>query len=119
MLASYAVLAAFGRTLTGLVAGVLLLDVGAQCNHISNQTRIYGLRPEARSRLNTVYMVAFFLGGSLGSAAGSAAWPRYGWPGACAVGGGFVLAALGVFVATRRERPTFARNAVTTAEAPA
>lgn len=119
MLAAYAVLAVFGRSIAGLVAGVLLLDVGAQCNHISNQTRIYGLLPEARSRLNTVYMVAFFLGGSLGSAAGAAAWPRYGWPGACAVGAGFVLAALGVFVATRRERPTFISEPVKSAEAPA
>ena len=106
MLASYVVLGAFGSSLVGLAAGVLLLDVGVQCNHISNQTRIYGLRPEARSRLNTVYMVTFFLGGAAGSAAGVAAWPRFGWPGACAVGGGFVVAALAVFAAARWERPT-------------
>jgi predicted MFS family arabinose efflux permease len=105
MLASFAVLAAFGWSLTGLVVGVLLLDVGAQGNHISNQTRIYGLMPEARSRLNTVYMVSFFLGGALGSAAGAAAWPRYGWPGACAVGAAFLVAALGVFATTKWDRP--------------
>ncbi|AMV39740.1 Inner membrane transport protein YnfM [Planctomyces sp. SH-PL62] len=107
MLSAYVILGVFGGSLTGLVVGVLLLDVGTQCNHISNQTRIYGLMPEARSRLNTVYMVAFFFGGALGSAAGAAAWPRYGWPGACAVGAVFVVAALGVFLATRWDRPTF------------
>jgi predicted MFS family arabinose efflux permease len=109
MLAAYAVLAAFGWTIVGLVAGVLLLDVGVQGTHISNQTRIYGLMPEARSRLTTVYMVAFFVGGSIGSAAGAAAWPRYGWLGACGVGAGFALAAIAVFIATRREGPTFIR----------
>ncbi|MDG3003939.1 MFS transporter [Paludisphaera mucosa] len=106
MLAAYAVLAAFGRSLTGLVVGVLLLDVGAQCNHISNQTRIYGLIPEARSRLNTVYMVSFFFGGAAGSAAGAAAWPRYGWAGACGVGVAFLAAALAVYATTRWDRPS-------------
>ncbi|WP_165249873.1 MFS transporter [Paludisphaera soli] len=105
MLASFVVLAAFGSSLPGLVVGVLLLDVGAQCNHISNQTRIYGLAPEARSRLNTVYMVSFFLGGALGSATGAAAWPRFGWPGACAVGSAFLVAALVVFATTNWDRP--------------
>ncbi|WP_337176756.1 MFS transporter [Paludisphaera sp.] len=113
ILAAYAVLAAFGWTLIGLVAGVLLLDLGVQGTHISNQARIYGLMPEARSRLTTVYMVAFFVGGSLGSAAGAAVWPRFGWPGACGVGAGFALAAIGVFIATRREGPTFIRAAET------
>lgn len=107
MLAAYLVLGVFGWTLTGLVVGVLLLDVGAQCNHISNQTRIYGLRPEARSRLNTVYMVAFFLGGSMGSAVGAAVWPRHGWIGACAVAILFLLAALAVFAMTEWDRPAF------------
>lgn len=112
MLSAYVVLGVFGGSLTGLVVGVLLLDVGTQSNHISNQTRIYGLLPEARSRLNTVYMVSFFFGGALGSAAGAAAWPRYGWPGACAVGAGFVVAALAVFLATKWDRPTFVGGAV-------
>jgi predicted MFS family arabinose efflux permease len=119
MLAAYAVLAVFGRTLAGLAAGVLLLDVGVQGTHISNQARIYGLMPEARGRLTTVYMVAFFMGGSLGSALGAAVWPRFGWAGACGVGAGFVLAAIGVFVATRGEGPTFARDAATASDVPA
>ncbi|WP_206107577.1 MFS transporter [Paludisphaera rhizosphaerae] len=112
MLAAYLVLGVLGWTMTGLVVGVLLLDVGAQCNHISNQTRIYGLRPEARSRLNTVYMVAFFLGGSMGSAVGAAVWPRHGWIGACAVGIVFLLAALTVFATTKWDRPVFVTSKV-------
>lgn len=113
MLAAYAILGVFGWTIPGLVVGVLLLDVGAQCNHISNQTRVYGLNPEARSRLNTVYMVAFFLGGSLGSAAGAAAWPLYGWIGACSVATVFLVAALAIFVTTSWDRPVHVAAPVT------
>lgn len=98
-LGSFIALAAFGWTLTGLVVGVIVLDLGVQSAHVSNQTRIYGLQPEARSRLNTVYMVSFFFGGSLGSLTGAAAWTRYGWLGACATGSAFLLVALAVFAA--------------------
>jgi predicted MFS family arabinose efflux permease len=53
---------------------------------VANQTRIYPLAPEARSRLNAVYMVTYFLGGATGSAAGAFAWNHFGWKGVCAVG---------------------------------
>ena len=87
-----AVLAAFAVMLQGsllaLVLGVLLMDVGVQAAHVSNQSRFYARRPEARSRMNTFYMTAYFAGGALGSAAGAAAWEAFGWPGVCAVGAG-------------------------------
>jgi len=53
--------------MAGLIAGVVLLDVGVQSGHVANQTRIYALDATARSRLNTVYMFCYFSGGSLGS----------------------------------------------------
>ena len=52
------------RTVCGMVVGVILLDLGAQSAHVSNQSRIYAIRPEARSRMNTAYMVAYFVGGA-------------------------------------------------------
>jgi hypothetical protein len=63
--------------------------------------------PEARSRLNTVYMATYFLGGSLGSALGAAGWTRWKWNGVCAAGALQLLAALGVrmrmhFIGNRR-----------------
>lgn len=99
-LGSFAFLAAFGWTLTGLVVGVIVLDLGVQSAHVSNQTRIYGLQAEARSRLNTIYMVSFFFGGSLGSLTGAAAWTNFGWLGACATGSAFLIVALVVFFAS-------------------
>lgn len=94
LLLSFAVLRLLGHGLWGIALGVVLLDLGAQANHISNQTRVYALRPEARSRLNTLYMVTYFAGGALGSWLGTAAWGRWGWTGVCAAGAGLALAAL-------------------------
>jgi predicted MFS family arabinose efflux permease len=96
LLASFAVLWLLGQWLWGIALGVILLDLGAQSNHISNQTRVYSLRPEARSRLNTVYMVTYFVGGATGAWLGTSAWVRFGWTGVCLVGGGLALLALGV-----------------------
>jgi predicted MFS family arabinose efflux permease len=93
-IASYAVFDVAGRWIWALTAGVILLDVGVQAGHVANQTRIYALVPEARSRLNTVYMVTYFLGGALGSALGAYGWSRWGWNGVCAAGTVQLLVAL-------------------------
>jgi predicted MFS family arabinose efflux permease len=82
-LVSFAVLGLGGYSLVGLV----------QAAHISNQTKIFSLVPEARSRLNTVYMTGYFTGGSLGSIAGGLAWTHGGWPGVCLLGAAFAAAA--------------------------
>ena len=63
---SYACFWALGYRMAGLVAGVILLDIGMTSAHISNQARIYALDPTARNRINAVYMVAVFAGGALG-----------------------------------------------------
>ena len=94
LLLSFGVLGVVGQWLWGLALGVILLDLGAQANHISNQTRVYALRPEARNRLNTVYMVTYFVGGATGAWLGSLAWSRWGWSGVCAVGGAMALMGL-------------------------
>lgn len=94
LLGSFIVLALLGRWLWGIALCVILLDLGAQANHISNQTRVFGLRPEARSRLNTVYMVSYFVGGAAGSWLGTSAWVRFGWAGVCGVGAGLSLVGL-------------------------
>ncbi|MEU3571798.1 MFS transporter [Kitasatospora sp. NPDC036755] len=69
--------------LAALAAGLLLLDVAVQCSQIANQARIFALRPEARSRLNTAYMTCSFLGGSAGSWLGVRLHAQLGWPGVC------------------------------------
>lgn len=102
VLASFGLFAAAGRTLWGMVSGVVLLDLGAQSCHISNQSRIYAVRPEARSRMNTAYMVSCFTGGAVGSGLGAWGWGSAGWEGVCLVGAGTVGLGLLAFVATAK-----------------
>ncbi len=101
--ASFGVLALAGASLLGIAVGVILLDVGAQANHISNQTRIFALDPALRNRLNTVYMVSYFAGGAAGSWLGASAFARFGWGGVCATGAALGVVAL-VFFAARVAR---------------
>lgn len=90
-------LCALGKTqVVLLVLGTIVLDLGIQGQHILNQTIIYALRPEARSRVTTAYMTGNFLCGALASAGADLAWRGGGWLAVCALGGG--LAILGVLV---------------------
>ena len=92
-IASFGLLALFGDTLWGLIVGVIVMDFGVQAGHVTNQSRIHALHPDARNRLTTVYMVGFFLGGAAGSALGAFAWHHWHWTGVCAVGIGMPLLA--------------------------
>lgn len=76
----------FGYHLWGLILGVIFLDLGVQSSNISNQTRIHEISESERNRITSIYMVFYFLGGSLGSWLASIAFENYGWVGACFVG---------------------------------
>lgn len=86
VLAAFAVFWGVGRHLWGLVLGVILLDAGVQAAQVANQSRVLSLRPEARNRVNTIYMIAYFTGGSVGSLVGVWSWSRWHWAGVCAAG---------------------------------
>jgi len=103
-LAGYVLLLFFGRMLPGLIAGIALIDVGVQSGHVANQSRIYALAPAARSRINTFYMVAFFLGGALGSYFGPLGFNVGGWTGFCAIPLAALVFALVYFVRAERKR---------------
>ncbi len=103
-LSSFVLMAFTGRWLLGLSLGVVLLDVGVQTGHISNQTRIYNAFPQARSRANTVYMVSYFIGGALGSTLGTLGWNFAGWKGVCAVGALLLVPAFVILRNMRAER---------------
>lgn len=101
---AYLLFGLFGSMLWALILGVILLDLGVQGTQVANQTRIYALEPPARSRLNTVQMVTTFLGGAIGSSAGSYAWHVAGWTGVCFAGGIVGLLSFSVWLIHRLKK---------------
>lgn len=94
VLAGWIVFTLFWRSYVGLGAGVVLLDLGVQSNHISNQTRVLGISETLRNRLNAVYMVLYFAGAAAGSFLGAWAFSMAGWVGVSALGLGLSVLAL-------------------------
>ena len=90
------------QQLWGLLLGAILLDLGVQTGQISNQARIYTLPVAAHNRITTVYMVSYFLGGSLGSWLCAYAWKWAGWAGVCGMGMGAIAIAFWVYHHHRR-----------------
>ncbi|HXB91356.1 MAG TPA: MFS transporter, partial [Puia sp.] len=105
---SFGLLYVSSRSVVGIIAGIILLDLSLQCIHVSNQSRVYALLPSARNRLNTVYMTISFLGTSLGSAIGLFVWDKASWPGVCIAG--MIMAALAFLIygtTYKRHKPAF------------
>lgn len=85
----------FGRNVVVLLAlGIIMLDAGMQGLQITNQSIIYSLAPDARSRINSAYMVCGFIGAALGSLAAGQCYAHAGWRGDCLLGGGIGLVIL-------------------------
>jgi predicted MFS family arabinose efflux permease len=85
-----------------LIIGVLLMDACVQGSHVINQSVIYDLLPQARSRLTTVYVTTMFAGGAIGSAVGAQAYEHWGWTGATLVAAAFPVLGLLFWLASRR-----------------
>lgn len=79
MLLSFVVFYFSTTSVIGIIIGIVLIDIGLQGVHISNQTRIYSLLTEARNRMNTIYMSLSFLGTAAGSALGLWLWNIGKW----------------------------------------
>lgn len=80
-----------------LGAAGILLDFGVQSNMVLGQRAIYALAPEARGRLNGLYVASAFAGGAVGSAIASATFARGGWDLVSWVGFAFPVVALAVY----------------------
>jgi predicted MFS family arabinose efflux permease len=102
-----------GGTIAGLAIGGIVLDLGTQANLVTNQTRVYRLIPEARNRINTVFMVTYFVGGALGTFMAGFGWSLWQWNGVCALGASFFGVALIVWAVGSWESEGGTRHAGT------
>lgn len=100
-------------TTLGLIVGVLLMDLGVQSVQVAEQATVMALVPDARSRMNTMYMVGRFMGGAAGSATCAFIWSKYHWTGVCTANAAFLLVAMGVHVAGfRTSQSTYSTSLV-------
>jgi predicted MFS family arabinose efflux permease len=94
LVAAYGLLALGRTSILALLAGIVVLDLGTQGMQITNQAVIYAVRPDARSRVNSAYMVCYFVGGAAGSVTAGAVFGAARWDGVCVLGAGFGALAL-------------------------
>ncbi|MBX8468249.1 MULTISPECIES: MFS transporter [unclassified Pseudomonas] len=94
MLGSWLPIALTHLSLWALLLGVITLDLGLQAVHVTSQSMIYSVRPEAQSRLTAGYMLFYSIGSALGSIASTTMYACAGWPGVCWLGAAINMVAL-------------------------
>jgi predicted MFS family arabinose efflux permease len=91
------------------LAGVLL-DLAVQSHQVFSQREIYGLRADARARVNTVFMTSVFLGGALATAVSGILHNAYGWTGVTLLGAALPLVGLAVWAVAALSGASAART---------
>ncbi|MGW8971474.1 MFS transporter [Streptomyces platensis] len=99
--ASWLPLAFTRSSLWALFGGVILLDLAVQAVHVTNQTLIYALHPDAGSRLIGGYMVFYSIGSATGAIAATSLYAVAGWGAVCALGAAFSCLGLVLWAFTR------------------
>ncbi|NRS15635.1 MFS transporter [Brevibacillus sp. HB1.4B] len=94
------------HSLWALIAGVIVFDLGLQAVHVTNQSMIYSVRPEAHSRLTAGYMIFYSLGSAVGSFLSTFVYAWAGWSGVCLLGSAISFLALLFWAFTRQLTPT-------------
>ncbi|HEY9311560.1 MFS transporter [Williamsia sp.] len=97
-IAGWLLLAWPGTPLAAFIIGLVVFDLGAQASQLSNQTAIYSLAPEARSRVTTAYMVTYFTGAVAGSVCSGLAYAGGGWGLLCVIGIGVSVFGLLIWI---------------------
>jgi len=89
-------------SLWALVIGIVLLDLGGQALHVTNQSMIFRTRPEAHSRLVGLYMLFYAVGSGLGAISTTVTYAYAGWLGVCTLGASVSFFALLFWWLTRK-----------------
>ncbi len=90
----------FDGYFVSIVITVLIIDAGMQCIHLSNQTKVVTSNNVNTNSLNTLYMILYFIGGTLGTLTAGILWVKYQWIGTIAIGISFTLISLFISILT-------------------
>ncbi len=98
---AWAICFLFGDSYAGLIAAIIIVDIGMQCQQLSNQSGCIEEIPEASNRANTIFMTTYFIGGSLGTFLAGLGWSHLGWTGVCLVGALMATGSLTISLASK------------------
>lgn len=104
IVAAWGLVALLPQSIPALVAGIVLLDFAVQAVHVTNQSMIFSIYPNARSRLVGGYMCFYSVGSAVGAIGSTAAFATAGWHGVALLGAGFSAVALIVWAISSRRR---------------
>lgn len=90
------------KALLMLAAAAVLLDAATQINQVLGQRLLYSIAPEARGRINAVYMTVVFMAAAVGSILGTFSYERGGWAATATVGAIIAGAAFLLFLTEPR-----------------
>ncbi|WP_445669208.1 MFS transporter [Margalitia sp. FSL K6-0131] len=104
LLISWFLISLIHYSLFVLIIGIILLDLAVQAVHVTNQSMIFTVLLEARSRLTAAYMVFYSIGSATGSIASTNIYAIFGWNGVCILGAAVSAFALLFWVITSRQK---------------
>ncbi|PGC25734.1 MFS transporter [Bacillus wiedmannii] len=99
---SWLLIKSINHSLLLLVFGIILLDLAVQAVHVTNQSILFTVRPEARSRLTASYMIFYSIGSATGAILSTNIYAKYGWDGVCILGVSVSACALLFWIITLR-----------------
>lgn len=102
ILLAWPLIALLYSSLWALIAGIIMLDMGLQAVHVTNQAVILKVKPDARSRITGGYMIFYSIGSGAGSLAATKLYAYAGWTGVCILGASISLLAIGVWLFSLR-----------------
>ncbi|GGT30514.1 MFS transporter [Streptomyces purpureus] len=96
---AFVVLGAWGDSAVALALGANLLVLGTSGSQVANQARVFALGDAIAARVNTLFMLASFGGGALGTLTATWLYGAYGWSATVLTAGAFVAVAFAVVAA--------------------
>ncbi|MEQ1123120.1 MFS transporter [Acinetobacter seifertii] len=102
LLSAWVPLSLMDYSLWALIIGIVLLDLGGQALHVTNQSMIFRTHPEAHSRLVGLYMLFYAVGSGLGAISTTVTYAYAGWLGVCTLGASVSCLALLFWWITRK-----------------